>query len=156
MKVVGLEELKRDLLKISQFVHDQVLPDAVMAAAEVIRTEIERRAPRRTGYLAEHIKIAKTKSRNISGAEIVGARVGPDMKDPYYALFVEYGYRAMGRAGRRARSATGATHSQSGVLGGTKVPARPFVRPAVDSAGEAALEAARRVVEDKLKSMGIS
>ncbi len=118
VKVVGADEIARRLNVMGEKAKEIVEP-AAMAGAEVIRKAASDNAPRRTGFLAEHI-VAEVKDVQPLKATIA---VGPH-KDAFYGLFVEFGH-ALVRGGKKATRR---------VLG--NVPARPFLRPALDETKE--------------------
>lgn len=141
MAIIGLDNLKSELLKISKAVHDEVLPEAIGAAAEVIKTEMELKAPKLTGFLSMHIQRQKVQSKALTGSQVIGERVGPS-KEAFYALFLEYGHVAAGRGGKPT------SMERKGK--------RPFIRPTADEAGERAQQAAEQAAKAKLSSMGIN
>lgn len=140
MELKGLADLKRNLLQISKAVHDEVLPEAIGAAAEVIRAAIEQQAPRgETGLLSGSIVRQKMQSKDLSGPQVVGEKVGPS-REAFYGLSVEYGHAI-----------------RSKVKGPDfgRVPKHPFVRPAADAAEGQAMAAAEAAAKTKLDSLGI-
>lgn len=84
--VKGGQELKAKLKLMSASLSAEELQRAVFPAAELIRAEASKRAPRRTGALADHIitEIADKGPGKITFA------IGPD-KDRFYGVFVEFG-----------------------------------------------------------------
>ena len=85
VEVTGLKELDRKLKQLEPKLAKKALRKAVSAAAEPIRKEARRLAPRRTGFLARNI-IKSVKRRG----SIVLAKIGTS-KDAFYGLFVEFG-----------------------------------------------------------------
>lgn len=101
-------------------------PDAALEGAEVIREEASRRAPRRTGSLADHI--VKELDEEALERERVVVKVGPD-RDHFYGLFVELGHAQVRVTGRYRKG--GRIYRVTENLG--HVPPHPFLRPALDA-----------------------
>jgi len=119
-KIDGLPELARKLKKLPDDLRRKELDKAVAAGARIIRNAAKQRAAKRSGVLARNIVVRKEKKKFKRGRDSVyrvgvlhgkGARGG----DPYYFRFVEFGT--------------------------SKMPARPFLRPALHSNGDAAIGA---------------
>ncbi len=130
LKVEGLDKLQDKLKALDDAVAADMLEKAVLAGAKIVRDDASRRAPKRTGKLSESIEVeVKAKSR-----ESVSVAVGPN-KEAFYGKFIELGH-ALVRGSKKA---------EKKVLG--HVPARPFLRPAIDE-NEANV---KRVVAEELK-----
>lgn len=123
VEIKGARELDELLKQLPDRVAKQVLAGALMSGGQVIRAEIQRRAPVRHDAGAKKIgkgakgrlpgflraSIARRRIRRGSAALTIG--VGP-LRSAFYAMFQEFGTRHQ--------------------------PARPFMRPAFDAkAGEA-------------------
>jgi hypothetical protein len=106
------------------------------------------------GQLRESIKIIKGKNRAAIFASGERRRifVGPERKKGYYGYFLEKGWISVGSR-RRKRKATSTTHSQHGVEGGRKIPARPWFEPAMRAADDAAAEAAVAAFWEKVDQL---
>ena len=122
--ITGLKELQKALAELPQGIARNVLRGAVNAGATVIKTEAKARAPALTGVLkrALYQKQIREKSNLLLQTFFVGVRQGKSSKktkkgviDAFYARFVEFGT--------------------------SKMPARPFMRPAFESKKEAAVQA---------------
>ena len=118
----GGAELQKRLLTLPSAVTAQHQRTALMAGAEVIRAEAAALAPRGPGaeHIADHIVIDPLTDAELDRAdEFVGDNaavlVGPERKF-FYGYFLEYGT--------------------------SKMPAQPFMRPAVDSKARPALSVA--------------
>ncbi len=115
VKIEGLDNLKRKLEALEDAAAADVLEEAVLAGARIVQEDASRRVSKRTGKLARSIEVeVKEKSR---GSVFVA--VGPT-KEAFYGKFVELGH-ALVRGSKKAKKK---------VLG--HVPARPFLRPAID------------------------
>lgn len=117
VKVQGLGELQKKLGRLPKSMHNPVLGDAVAEAAELVRADAARRAPRGpTGRLQDEmtaLRMAGTKDRAAS-------RVGPSA-NAWYGSFVE-----RGRKGQAAQ---------------------PFLRPALDSQRRKAINAVKKILK---------
>ena len=153
IRLTGLDELKQNLAALDREVRENIINEAEMAAADIMRIAIEVNAPRESGYLAGHVNVQEVIDRGaLYGENRLTLRVGP-APHAFYGYFLEYGWHAMGSAGRKKRiSKAGPAHGQAGVEGGTWIPGRPFIRPALDESSDAALEAAANVVKARLET----
>lgn len=119
----GGEELVAKLREMGIRVQDVLLP-AMQAGAILVRDSASGQAP------GPHIEMQTTKRT----AKVVEVSVGPDRPHWYYRFF-EFGTSAHGP--KRARLMIwegGAARRVSGIA------ARPFLRPAADSQGDAATD----------------
>lgn len=89
-KIIGDEELIRKFRELDRAMAGDVLEEAVLEGAELIREDASQRAPRKTGNLARNI-IKETMQKDQGKAT---AGVGPN-KDAFYGLFVEMGTSKM-------------------------------------------------------------
>lgn len=126
----GLQEIARDLELLSRAENNKVLRDATRAGAEVIKQEVIKKAPVRTGKLKNNVVVLTQKARRrgdiASGVHIRGVnpRTGNsdntmkagNKRNAFYWRFVE--------------------------LGTSHMPAHPFVRPAFDTRQEEATQVA--------------
>ena len=96
---------------------------ALLAGAEVINKEMVRNAPERTGHAKKYLKISKvTKEKGIKVVK-VGISKG-DNSEAFYLKFHEYGT--------------------------SKMPARPFMRPAFEKKRKEAFEITHKVIKEGL------
>ena len=86
----GLDEINRALTQMAERAAAEVIGKALMAGAEILKVEVETRAPRLTGFLAGNI-LAKLKKKNRYNVE---ADVGPSKK-AFYGKFLEFGTTRM-------------------------------------------------------------
>lgn len=126
----GLADIAKDLELLSKAENNKVLRDATRAGAEVLKQEVENRAPVRTGKVKKNVVVVTQRGRRrgeiTSGVHIRGVnpRTGnsdtkmkaSNPKNAFYWRFVE--------------------------LGTVDMPAHPFVRPAYDAKEAQATEAA--------------
>ncbi|MCA6962422.1 HK97-gp10 family putative phage morphogenesis protein [Pectobacterium odoriferum] len=126
----GLNDIAKDLEKLSKAENNKVLRDATRAGAEVLKEEVIANAPVRTGKMRKNVVVVTQKSRRkgeiSSGVHIRGVnpRTGnsdnkmkaSNPRNAFYWRFVE--------------------------MGTVNMPAHPFVRPAFDTAQEIAAQAA--------------
>jgi len=126
----GLADIAKDLETLSRAENNKVLRDATRAGAEVLRQEVEDRAPVLTGKLKKNVVVVTQKGRRrgeiASGVHIRGVNPvtgnsdnkmkASNPRNAFYWRFVE--------------------------LGTSNMPAHPFVRPAFDTRQEEATQAA--------------
>ncbi|ELY2904757.1 HK97-gp10 family putative phage morphogenesis protein [Cronobacter malonaticus] len=126
----GLAGIAKDLETLSRAENNKVLRDATRAGAEVLKDEVEKRAPVKTGKLKKNVVVVTQKARrrgeissgvHIRGVNPVTGNSDSTMKasnsrNAFYWRFVELGTSAM--------------------------PAHPFVRPAFDTRHEEATQVA--------------
>jgi HK97 gp10 family phage protein len=122
----GFAELDRLLQRLPDEVAREHLTDAVEAGANFIKVEAARRAPRDEGDLAASITVHMTKQRNTGGDP--RAEIGPSKKEQHVGRFQEFGT---------------AHHA-----------AHPFLRPALDSRAQDALNVTADVLRERLAKLG--
>lgn len=128
--VTGLAELSKKLKEMPVKLARNGLRAAVNAGAEVIRKDAVSRVPVDTGRLKKSIykKQIREKSNNLQQTFFVGARNGKKYrqadKDAYYWRFLEFGT--------------------------SKLPARPFLRPAFDARKNDAVDAIGRKLKERI------
>ncbi|MCU1787516.1 HK97 gp10 family phage protein [Pectobacterium polaris] len=138
----GLNDIAKDLEKLSRAENNKVLRDATRAGAEVLKEEVIARAPSKTGKLKKNVVVvtqkAKRRGEISSGVHIRGVnpRTGNsdnkmkanNPRNAFYWRFVE--------------------------IGTVDMPAHPFVRPAFDvrqeDAANAAIARANRAIDEVL------
>jgi HK97 gp10 family phage protein len=116
VSVQGGAELARNLTALGTAISRPVSIAALGAGARLIRDEARRLAPRRPPLpdLADHIDLVVVPSEDSPSAHETRVGIGVP-EEFFYDFFLEYGT--------------------------TKMPARPFYRPALDAQGAAAIEA---------------
>lgn len=88
LKLTGMAELTERLRKLPAELSDRAVKTAARKAANLVRDEMELRAPMDTGALAMNLK---TRVRQ-TGPEQIVAEVGPS-KNEFYGMFIEFGTR---------------------------------------------------------------
>ena len=126
-RVRGGENLARAFGALGKNINKE-LEGALHAGGSVIEEDAARRAPKRTRNLAEEIKVetlSEEKSRVVVG-------VGPDDKEAFYSLFVEFGVDAhtINRENVLGLDFLGDIFRASAEHPGAS--AQPFLRPAFD------------------------
>ena len=94
VEISGLDELEKALRDAPKQMAVKYLRAAIKAGAKIIQERIADNAPVRTGFLAEHIKVATKVKTGDNGS--LTAIVGP-APAAYYGIFEEFG--ANGRPG---------------------------------------------------------
>lgn len=157
--VRGLDKLLAGINLLPMKLRVRVLRSALKAGAAVIKNEIVARAPRESGATADSVRVTPRRgSRELVKFSIDVGNLTPRKQQRYgrqsafYARMVEYGhfYVPPGnglKGGFRRKSSVRRVMAASGA---TYVPAHPFVRPAIDAAGGAALAAFTSVAADKI------
>lgn len=125
-QVVGARELGGRLIGLGRAATSQI-EAAVLAGGELIADEARRLAPQRTGRGARSIAARLVGRRDPTRAT---AMIGPGRQE-FYLVFHEIGFHA------------GANRKRG--IPGRWVPARPFLRPALDTRERAAIRAAGEV-----------
>jgi hypothetical protein len=146
IEMKGFEELKRNVEALSKIVQDEAIKAAENAAAQVAKAAVEAAAPRDTGQLASSVQMFESRDRKaLTGQTRRRLLIGPEKKKGFYGFFLQKGW--IWSKGRRKRSATGNTHSQSGPTTGSHriSPHRWFPDPARVEAQ--AYEAGQRAFE---------
>lgn len=83
IKVTGTDKLQAQLDQLSDKARKR-LQEAVAEAADTVRDDARRRAPRDTGRLQNSIRVDPA-------ADGLSAKVGPQDNDAFYAIWVEWG-----------------------------------------------------------------
>jgi len=110
--IKGLNKVEAALTRFPINVEKKMLKKAMRFGAKAIVKEARSLAPRRTGRLAKSIGVVSGSRRDRGASLIVVARKGKKQKyDAWYSHLVEWGVPSRG------------------------IPARPFMRPAVDKQG---------------------
>ena len=112
-RIEGDKELIEALRKLGQAA-DAVAAEAVTAGAEIVKAEIERRAPRDSGDLVTGLEVKRGRWKTAGANAVVTIK----SREQVYAFYLEFG---------------APTRSRGGPL-----PKQPFIRPAYDQTREAA------------------
>lgn len=139
IRLEGLQEIKRILADLGPKIEREVMQKALFDGARVIRDEAQRRVPVKSGTTQRNIFMRRSKRdkpgafvtvRKLNANEIKALKakqlltrkrtLRADPADPFYWRFIEFGF----------------VHR-----GGTRVAARPFLRPAFEATRVQAVEA---------------
>jgi len=120
---IGMEEFRANLKKVYEDLSGAGLRDALYAAAEVFRSEIEARTPVTSGQAQRNVIVYQRKGRYMVRAEELALLVGYEKRHAYYMYWYEYGT--------------------------SKQRAQPFMRMAYDSVYESAWQAAENVLKGR-------
>jgi HK97 gp10 family phage protein len=107
IKVAGLKELERKLLTFEPKLGRKIIRQALRSGAKVIHSAVKADVPVETGALKESLKVRAMRKRKHSYGVMIATSEGWFKGDEFYGAFLEFGT--------------------------SKMPARPFVRPAFDS-----------------------
>lgn len=159
----NLPDFSREIARMGTEFGPVVARAATRAAAQVIRREAVRRAPRRTGRLARAIYIKRSRD-STRGREhyFIGVRQGRRAQairrrgktinlDAYYWRFLEGGWIPRGRGqafrgGRRARALARAR----ALISGVRLVSYPFLGPAFEATRGQALTRFYEVAEQRV------
>ncbi|MEI7247976.1 HK97-gp10 family putative phage morphogenesis protein [Pectobacterium carotovorum] len=138
----GLNDIAKDLEKLSKAENNKVLRDATRAGAEVLKDEVIANAPARTGKMRKNVVVVTQKSRRkgeiSSGVHIRG--VNPKTGNSDNKM--------------KANNPRNAFYWRFVEMGTVDMPAHPFVRPAFDvrqeEAANAAIARANRAIDEVL------
>ena len=151
IKIEGLDQLQRTLETLPRNVARKVLRTSLREAADELRERISSSAPRESGFLASHFDVRlRVKSNELAAS----AYVGPESKVYYPDV-----------GDRRVGTRTGKHPQKGGVLpvvsvarfveyGTSKMPARPFMRPAFESVKDTMLNMIIQGIKDALAEFG--
>jgi HK97 gp10 family phage protein len=147
IQIHGFEDFKRQLAELPGRVGRNVLRGAVNAGATVIRKEAVLRAPEYTGPVSEGHPPPGTLKKAIYQKQI--AELSDAMKQTFYVGARQgKGQRALKR-GKTVLNLD-AFYFRFVELGTAKMPARPFMRPAFEAKKDAAIEAMRAYMAERI------
>lgn len=137
-KIEGLDQVLATMAALPDSITKNVAAFAMRKGANVIAKEARSRAPVRTGHLQSRIAVRKRKKRGpgVGVAYSVGILGGASAK---YAN--TRSNRRKGLVGKTYQKQDTAFYWRFLEFGTEKMPARPFLRPAFEAAGEAAITA---------------
>ena len=139
VRVDGLEELKRELEALSSDMSRKVLRSATGAAAQVIRKAARDLVPVDSGKLrkAIYIKHMRELSSSTQQEYYISVRNGPRER----------------RKIRAGGSGIDAWYWKMVEFGTSKMPAKPFIRPAYESKKSEALEAMKKKLRQRIDAV---
>ncbi|MBT9134894.1 MAG: hypothetical protein DDT38_01636 [Firmicutes bacterium] len=129
----GHMELQKTFENLMHGAQEECVEVALTDAAEVVRADAEKRAPRRTGALARSIRALGVRKTRHGGTILVAAGVKTGSENAFYAHMVEKGHViavAQGRETYTLHRGRVRTRTVTKIKG--KVAPRPFLRPALD------------------------
>jgi len=126
--VEGAEEIEK-LLQEMGLAANEILDEAALAGATIAFEDAKRRAPVKTGNLKASLKLNKPRANKDRQKKRSSASVGFNYKKAYYLPFVELGHKTKS---------------------GEHVPAKPFLRPAIDKNKKTIAEAVNKAISDAL------
>ena len=154
VNITGLKELQQALNQLPLEIQKRPLRSAVSAGAKVILDEAIRRAPQgETGNLRKALYRYRSRSQSGKGQEtfLVGVRKG---KKEYVDSAKN---RRFGRVGKKYTVEGEAFYWRFIEFGTSKMPARPFLRPAFESKKNQAVETIKNrlavAIENTAKKM---
>ncbi len=148
--IKGLDQLQALMNTLSVKIETNIMRSALRAGANVIRDEVRQSSPFKTGLLRKGIKV-KTGSRR----GVVTATIKAAGKHGYLASWIEYGTAAHVIKARRAKGLA-INGELAAVVHHPGMPARPFMRPALDTRAQAALMAVGEAIKARLTKEGLN
>jgi HK97 gp10 family phage protein len=153
VKLKGFAELEKALNELPEKIERNIVRSALRQAAKVIEAEAKRQVPVRSGKLRDSIRVRfKLKNGRPMATVIAG---GTKKGQPFYAHFVEFGAAAHVIKAKRGKALAigGGTVERVEHPGARK---HPFMRPALDVAAMAAVQAFGEQVKRRLTKEGIN
>ena len=173
--IEGLPELNARLDKIATLVSGPIAHEALEAAGKLIKDRAVQNVRKKTGALAEDIvTVTRMREEGLEKYVLIGPAWNPDVyrrgakgrgagnreatNPGVYGYFLEEGHRAPGQGlannSQYKRDAAAAKKHGKKVntkdYGHLSTPAYPFLGPAMESERENALQAAAKVIEERL------
>jgi HK97 gp10 family phage protein len=169
LKVEGLDQLAQNLSAFTAEIQDKALNTMLLAGAQPIAKEMAAQAPREHDigprqhadvHIADSIVIKLERKSIGSEAEVY---VGPSKRVSWKANWIEFGAAAHAIVTKLTRSMRKAGDKRKKVLAsssqifGTHVQhpglsPRPFIRPALDTAGKDAVDAMKKSLAASMKN----
>lgn len=143
--LTGVEEMKRQLSQFSDKIKRTVLNGAVYAGAKKLQAEVIARAPERTGNLKKNVITYKDRQPQQIGAAV---RYSVMVRKIKVARKVKRLMRKARAAGVDIKFADNAYYWRFLEYGTSKMPARPFFRPAIHATTPQLI----RIVGDQLQA----
>jgi HK97 gp10 family phage protein len=144
VKITGLAELHKALQELPAKIERNVLRGGLRAGANVIREEARNRAPVKSGALRDSIRVSVRAKRGE-----VTATIKAGGKKAWYAHLVEYG-TARHFIKPKNRQSLFFAGLMKEVVDHPGAQRKPFMRPALDTKTQAAVEAAAAYMRARL------
>lgn len=148
--VKGFNELQKFLDELPAKMEANIMRAAMRAGANVILQQARANVPANTGLLRAGLKVYTSRRRGV-----VKATVRAGGKHAYIGKFVEYGTAAHLIKPKTAKSLSIAGLMRDGAHHPGAAP-KPFMRPALDTAGTAALAAVGEAIKRRLNKQGLN
>lgn len=148
--VKGFNELQKFLDELPAKMEANIMRAAMRAGANVILQQARANVPAKTGLLRAGLRVYTSRRRGV-----VKANVRAGGKHAYIGKFVEYGTAAHLIKPKTAKSLFIAGLMRDGAQHPGAAP-KPFMRPALDTAANAALEAVAEAIKKRLNKQGLN
>ena len=150
-KMTGLAELQKKLEERPQRVIRKILRKALSAGGGIVRDMMAQMAPRgETGFLSANFDFKVRVARdNVSGT----AFIGPKGKTYYPNVGSRDRGVSTGKYGKKGGALPVASVARFLEFGTSKMPARPFMRPAFAASGRQALDKIIEVLRELVAEM---
>lgn len=145
IRIQGLADLKRALNDLPAKIEKNIMRGALRAGANEIKKAAQANVPVKSGALKNSIKVS-TRARK---DRYMRARVTAGDKTAFYAHMVEFGTAAhrIRPKGKKSLFFAGIARTAVEHPGAEQ---RPFMRPALDSASQAAVQATADYIRNRL------
>jgi HK97 gp10 family phage protein len=132
-QVQGMPELLKMLATLEPKLSRKVLRKAIRKAAQPIRDAARAKAPVKTGKLRKSIRLRAAKRLMRGSVGIVVEAGGKDFTgDTFYGSFIEYGFLQNPVVRLDDGRIISVTRRMARRMERKQIPARPFMRPALD------------------------
>ena len=128
IKIEGAKELEKKLLSFEPKLGRKVVRQALRKGAKVIQSAAKSNVPVKSGALKKSIKVRALKKRRQSYGVMVATSDGWFKGDEFYGAFLEFGT--------------------------SKMPAKPFVRPAFDAEKDNAEKIIKNQLQQGIEQVG--
>jgi len=128
IKIEGAKELEKKLLSFEPKLGRKIIRQALRAGAKVIHTAAKANVPVDTGALKQSLKVKAMRKRRHSYGVMVATSDGWFKGDEFYGAFLEFGT--------------------------SKMPAKPFVRPAFDAEKDNAEKIIKNQLQQGIEQVG--
>jgi HK97 gp10 family phage protein len=145
IRIQGLDELQRELESLAPKLAKRTVRRSLRAGANVIKAAIVQLAPKRSGFLSEHVDVrTRLKRDDLAGT----AFVGPNNRETYPDEPAKIRKRD-----KEKRPRTAALVTRFLEFGTRKMAKRPFLTQAADASERAAVDAVVERLKDDLDAL---
>jgi HK97 gp10 family phage protein len=149
VKIEGLKELDAAIRQMTDNVQGRLLRQAANAGAQVIRKEARAKAPKDTGLLRKNIVVGRSRRQSAKGKETYNVFLKKEKR-----TFADTkANRRKNRVGKKYEVDGPAFYGKFIEMGTSKMPARPFLRPALEGKRGEAIAAFREKMAEGIRKL---